>query len=82
MSKIDLHEGEAFYDCNVPIEVEGYVCKELSEDVYIYEKIVNITRVEVVGRNGREFSKLLKSSFYEVSIQDDGKTIKLFEKIQ
>ena len=44
------------------------------------QKIVDITRVEVIGKNGREFSKMLKNSFYEISIQDDGRTIKLFEK--
>lgn len=39
-----------------------------------------LTRVEIIGTNGREFSKWLKLGYYEVSIQDDGKTIKLFEK--
>ena len=39
-----------------------------------------ITRVEVIGRDGREFSKLLSDATYEISIQDNGKTIKLFEK--
>lgn len=38
------------------------------------------TRVEVIGKDGREFSKLLTSSEYTISMQDDGKTIKLFEE--
>ena len=40
----------------------------------------SITRVEVIGNNGREFSKWLKNSYYEIVIQDNGRTIKLFEK--
>lgn len=92
MSKIDLSKGDCirnktfncrpFYDCNIPPKVDGYACIELSDDIYKYEKMVKITRVEIVGRNGREFSKILNDSFYEVSMQDDGKTIKLFEKTQ
>ena len=39
-----------------------------------------ITRVEVIGKKGREFSKLLTDSVYEISIQDAGRTIKLFEE--
>ena len=38
------------------------------------------TRVEVIQQGiGRDFTKWLKDSYYEISIQDDGKTIKLFE---
>ena len=33
---------------------------------------VKVTRVEVIGHDGREFSKMLKDSHYEVAIQDDG----------
>ena len=40
----------------------------------------NITRVEVIGNKGREFSKLLIGAKYKVHIQDEGRTIKLFEK--
>ena len=72
-----------FYDCNTPIEVEGYILKELSEDVYRYEKIrdkIRITRVEVIGKAQREFTKMLREGYYEISIQDNGRTIKLFEK--
>ena len=79
MNKI-VYDCKPFYDCNIPPSVKGYICKELSEDIYIYEKIVNITRVEIIGKNGREFVNILKNGYYEISIQDDGKTIKLFEK--
>ena len=48
--------------------------KELSEDE------VRITRVEVIGKAQREFTKMLKEGYYEISIQDSGRTIKLFEK--
>lgn len=35
----DLHlSGEVFYDCNFPIEVEGFKIMELSDDIYKYEK--------------------------------------------
>ena len=70
----------SFYDCNLPKEIDGYKLIELSDDIYKYEKIVKITRIEVIGKNGREFVKLLKDGFYEMELQDDGKTIKLFEK--
>lgn len=70
-----------FYDCNIPPKKEGYICKELSEDICRYEKIVKISRVEVIGKDGREFVKMLKDGHYEIDIQDDGKTIKVFEKI-
>jgi hypothetical protein len=70
-----------FYDCNIPPKKEGYICKELSEDIYRYEKIVKISRIEVIGKEGREFIKILEKGYYEISIQDDGKTIKLFEKV-
>jgi hypothetical protein len=39
-----------------------------------------INRVEVIGKDGRDFVKLLENGHYEISMQDDGKTIKLFEK--
>lgn len=70
-----------FYDCNIPPEKEGYICKELSEDIYRYEKIVKISRIEVIGKEGREFIKILEKGYYKISIQDDGKTIKIFEKV-
>jgi hypothetical protein len=38
-----------------------------------------ISRVEVIGKDGREFVKILKNSVYRISKQDDGKTLKLFE---
>lgn len=69
-----------FYDCNLPNEIDGYKLIELSDDVYKYEKIVKITRLEVVGKNGREFVKILKDGFYDICLQDDGQTIKIFEK--
>jgi len=69
-----------FYDCNIPPDIDGYNLIELSENIYGYEKIQNITRVEIIGKKGREFSKWLNNSHYEIMVQDDGRTIKLFEK--
>ena len=40
----------------------------------------NPTRIEVIGKDGREFTKRLDNAYYDISIQDDGRTIKLFEK--
>lgn len=79
LSMGNTYNCKVFYDCNIPPEIEGYKLIELSEDIYKYEKKVNITRVEIIGKNGREFVKMLKDSFYAVSIQDDGRTIKLIE---
>ena len=42
----------------------------------------NITRVEVIGKDGREFTKLIKTGKYRVSLQDDNRTLKLFEEIE
>ena len=79
---IDVYNCKPFYDCNIPPDIDGYRCIELSDDIYKYEKMIKISRVEVVGKNGREFVKMLENGHYEISIQDDGKTIKLFEKMQ
>lgn len=39
------------------------------------------TRVEVINFNGRVFYDMCENgSYYEASIQDDGKTLKLFRK--
>ena len=45
-----------------------------------FENQNTINRVEVIGKDGRDFVKLLENGHYEISMQDDGKTIKLFEK--
>lgn len=71
---------KVFYDCNIPPEKKGYILKELSEDIYRYEKIIKISRVEIISKEGREFVKILKDGYYDISIQDNGKTIKIFEK--
>lgn len=58
------------------LELECFINK-------IYDEFENqniINRVEIIGKDGREFVKLLENGYYEISIQDDGKTIKLFEK--
>jgi len=80
MSNKNLLDGNTFYDCNTPDKVEGYDLIEYSDDVYKYKKIKVLNRLEVIGKGGREFSKFLKDSYYEISIQDNGRTIKLFEK--
>lgn len=39
------------------------------------------TRVEVINFNGRVFCDMCENgSYYEASIQDDGRTLKLFRK--
>lgn len=45
---IDLYKGDALYDCNIPPDIDGYRC---------YEKMIKISRVEVIGKNEREFCK-------------------------
>jgi len=44
------------------------------------EKEVAITRVEVIGLEGREFVSHLKGGTYTTSLQDDGRTLKIFEE--
>ena len=39
----------------------------------------DITRLEVIGKSGRELSHWLDGSRYALSIQDEGRTLKLFE---
>lgn len=42
-----------------------------------------ITRIEVIGLDGRMFShKLDQSSYYKLSLQDDGRTLKLFKTMK
>jgi hypothetical protein len=61
---------------NLEADLRGLINK-------IYDDFENnlssINRVEVVGKNGREFSKHLKDGKYTISLQDNNKTIKLFE---
>ena len=47
-------------------------------DEFENQNIIN--RVEVIGKEQRDFVKLLENGHYEISMQDNGKTIKLFEK--
>jgi len=42
----------------------------------------NVTRVEVVGKNGREFTKLIKTGKYIIMLQDENRTLKLFEEVE
>ena len=42
----------------------------------------NITRVEIIGKDGRDVIRMLKDSKYRVSLQDDNRTLKLFEEIE
>jgi len=46
------------------------------------KKLSNITRVEVIGEKGREFSKWLKNKRYLILFQDENRTIKLFEDMK
>lgn len=45
-----------------------------------YTKPPKLTRVEVILKSGRAYSKWLTNTHFTISIQDDGKTIKLFEE--
>ena len=50
-------------------------------DEAIKELQQTYTRVEVISTNGRVFCDMCENgSYYEASIQDDGKTLKLFRK--
>ena len=40
----------------------------------------NLKRVEVILKSGRAYSKWLTNTHFTISIQDDGRTIKLFEE--
>lgn len=50
-------------------------------DEAIKELQQTYTRVEVINFNGRVFCDMCENgSYYEASIQDDGRTMKLFKK--
>lgn len=54
----------------------------MSEDIQMpngdfIKNYPNVTRVEVITSNGREFVQY-KCSDVQVSLQDDGRTVKLF----
>jgi hypothetical protein len=61
------------------------MCTEEPELTYaeakkpLYGIVNNITRIEVIGQKGRKFVSRLTDGKYELSYQDDGKTLKLFE---
>ena len=40
---------------------------------------INVSRLEIITENGREFVD--NDSIYELSFQDDNKTLKLFKKV-
>jgi hypothetical protein len=41
-------------------------------------KLTQITRVEVIDENGRTYVNWKKENKVEISIQDDGRTLKVF----
>ncbi len=45
---------------------------------YVREKLPNITRVEVIDQNGRSYTNWHKDNQIELSLQDNGKTLKVF----
>ena len=52
-------------------------------DEAIKELQQEYTRVEVISFDGRVFCDMCENgSYYEASIQDDGRTLKLFRKIK
>ena len=42
------------------------------------KEIRNVTRVEVIDENGRSYVSRYKHNQVEISIQDDGRTLKIF----
>ncbi len=54
---------------------------ELDEAIEELQQANEYTRVEVISFDGRVFcDRCEHDSYYEVSVQDDGKTLKLFKK--
>ena len=51
--------------------------KEAARNSYIIPLLPNLTRIEVI-KNGREFVYFNKNSKIEISVQDNGRTIKFF----
>jgi hypothetical protein len=45
---------------------------------YVRETLPKVTRVEVVDQNGRSYTNWSKDNQVELSLQDNGKTIKVF----
>lgn len=54
---------------------------KLDEAIKELQQANEYTRVEVISSDGRVFCDMCENgSYYEASIQDDGKTLKLFRK--
>lgn len=68
--------GEEHHEKYDLVDKDGFTFMQKDKN----ETLGKITRVEVIGKEGREFVKLLEDGHYKISMQDDGKTIKLFEK--
>lgn len=47
---------------------------------YVSEKPLEVTRVEVIDQDGRSYVNWHKDNKVELSLQDDGRTLKVFIK--
>jgi hypothetical protein len=45
---------------------------------YVRETLPKVTRVEVIDQNGRSYTNWNKDNRVELSLQDNGKTLKVF----
>ena len=67
---IDLYKGDA-------LEVDA----RLDEAIEELQQANEYTRIEIISFDGRVFCDRCESnSYYEASVQDEGKTLKLFKK--
>lgn len=71
---------------NYLLSLKDSIPKNHTYDVKLDEAIEELqqakyTRVEVIDSDGRVFcDRCEHNSYYEASVQDDGKTLKLFKK--
>lgn len=76
MKALDILKRAKKYNANITDKEIDDAIKEL-EDL----KDKTFTRVEVISKEGRVFSdRCSDNRFYELSIQDDCKTLKIFER--
>ena len=82
MNKVDLYDCKPFYDCNIPQEVKGYVCKEIGEDMYQYE-IAKGTIVKALRNDGYSKQAVYFGKCREKHIVDfNGTSAMLYDNVE
>ena len=76
MSK--LHKLTECSCCGYPLTEDEISTDVVDNKVFNAEQFSNVNRIEVIDQQGRSYVHYLKNENLTYSVQDDGKTLKLF----